>query len=142
MNLHDYFASPDALTVSELAALVHVSVTQMRQWVHGYAGRIPRPANCVAIEVATDRRVTRPDLRPGDWRDIWPELIPLYPAVPAIKAAVLLSADMDLVDRRDGPLERRFVNLPTDGPDQRVAVEPRRAVDRQPKDISSTGQGG
>ncbi len=29
---------------------------------------------CVPIERATNGAVTRKDLRPGDWADIWPEL--------------------------------------------------------------------
>jgi DNA-binding transcriptional regulator YdaS (Cro superfamily) len=31
---------------------------------------------CVPIEVATDGAVTRADLRPGDWQQIWPEYQP------------------------------------------------------------------
>lgn len=30
---------------------------------------------CVAIERATNGQVTRKDLRPDDWRLIWPELV-------------------------------------------------------------------
>ena len=33
------------------------------------------PNRCVAIERATNGQVTRKDLRPHDWKDIWPELI-------------------------------------------------------------------
>jgi DNA-binding transcriptional regulator YdaS (Cro superfamily) len=29
---------------------------------------------CAAIEIATDKKVTRKDLRPDDWQRIWPEL--------------------------------------------------------------------
>ena len=32
------------------------------------------PELCVAIERATNGAVTRRDLRPDDWQDIWPEL--------------------------------------------------------------------
>lgn len=35
--------------------------------------RVP-PDACPAIERATGGQVTRKDLRPHDWRDIWPEL--------------------------------------------------------------------
>jgi len=31
-------------------------------------------ARCLAIERATSGAVTRRDLRPDDWQDIWPEL--------------------------------------------------------------------
>ena len=34
----------------------------------------PSPENCVAIEQATKKAVTRKDLRPDDWHLIWPEL--------------------------------------------------------------------
>lgn len=36
--------------------------------------RRPGPAYCVAIESVTQGAVTRRDLRPDDWRAIWPEL--------------------------------------------------------------------
>jgi len=32
------------------------------------------PALAVKIEHESDFQVTRPELRPDDWRDIWPEL--------------------------------------------------------------------
>jgi DNA-binding transcriptional regulator YdaS (Cro superfamily) len=39
------------------------------------AGIKPVPVErCVPIERATDGAVTRRDLRPDDWQDIWPEL--------------------------------------------------------------------
>lgn len=44
--------------------------------VHQWARRKKRvaAARCVAIEQATAGAVTRQDLRPEDWRRIWPEL--------------------------------------------------------------------
>lgn len=39
------------------------------------AGQSIGPEICVAIERATDGAVTRQDLRPSDWQDIWPELV-------------------------------------------------------------------
>lgn len=75
MNLHDYFQSPGSLSVGELAGKLGIkSDAQIRQWQHGYAGRRPDAANCVAIEKVTGGVVTRQDLRPDDWRAIWPEL--------------------------------------------------------------------
>lgn len=38
------------------------------------AGQSIGPEICVAIERASEGTVTRRDLRPDDWRDIWPEL--------------------------------------------------------------------
>ena len=64
--LRQFHAEEDRLpTMDEIA----------RQWQHGYASRLPGPAYCVAIEKATAGAVTRQELRPGDWRLIWPELI-------------------------------------------------------------------
>ncbi|WP_230676324.1 transcriptional regulator [Burkholderia gladioli] len=41
------------------------------------AGTAPiSPARCIRIERATGGAVTRCDLRPMDWRDIWPEFVP------------------------------------------------------------------
>ena len=75
MKLNKYFRAKASLSVAELAARIGVSEAQLRQWTHGYAGRQPGPANCVAIERETEQRVRRWDLRPGDWHLIWPELI-------------------------------------------------------------------
>lgn len=75
MNLHDYFQSPGSLSVSALAERIGVkSDAQVRQWQHGYAGRMPSPENCLAIERATGEAVTRADLRPDDYWLIWPDL--------------------------------------------------------------------
>ena len=38
------------------------------------AKQLPEPARCVDIERETFGAVTRRDLRPNDWRRIWPEL--------------------------------------------------------------------
>ena len=75
MNLHEYLSSPGALTVAELRDRIGAkSDAQLRQWQHCYADRRPSPENCVALERATDKKVTRQDLRPDDWQAIWPEL--------------------------------------------------------------------
>jgi DNA-binding transcriptional regulator YdaS (Cro superfamily) len=86
MNLHDYLASDDALTVGQLSAAIGAkSDMQVRQWQHGYADRVPGPAYCVAIERATGKKVRRWDLRPDDWHRIWPELLD-DPDAPKISA--------------------------------------------------------
>ena len=75
MNLHEYLSTPGCLSVTELARAIGApDPAQVRQWRHGYAGRKPEAAYCVAIEQATKGAVTRQDLRPEDWRRIWPEL--------------------------------------------------------------------
>jgi len=75
MQLKDYFQLPDSMSVADLRARIGVkSDAQIRQWQHGYADRLPSPANCLAIERATGGLVTRCDLRPHDYQDIWPDL--------------------------------------------------------------------
>lgn len=45
----------------------------LRNVAYGY--KTPGEKLCVAIERATGGAVTRRDLRPDDWREIWPELV-------------------------------------------------------------------
>ena len=59
--------------VSRLAEMVGVSSSAPSMWKA--RGRIP-VGHCAAIERATGGVVTRRDLRPDDWQDIWPELAP------------------------------------------------------------------
>ena len=54
---------------------VYLSQLSARQIDSTGASREPSPELCVKLEAATDRRVMRWDLRPDDWRRIWPELI-------------------------------------------------------------------
>ena len=75
MKLKEYLSMPGSLSVAQLAEKIGVkSDVQVRQWQHGYADRKPSPGYAVAIERATKGAVTRKDLRPDDWRQIWPEL--------------------------------------------------------------------
>ena len=76
MKLDDYLKT-GCMSVGELAEAIGAkSHLQVRQWQHGYAKRKPGPAYCIAIERVTNGEVTRRDLRPDDWQQIWPELIP------------------------------------------------------------------
>ena len=76
MRLDDYFKMPGSMTASELARAIGIKHSdQVRQWQHQYAGRMPSPENCVAVERATKGMVRRWDLRPADWHLIWPELV-------------------------------------------------------------------
>ena len=55
-----------------LARKINVSEVMISLWGNG---KRPVPVrHCVAIERATGGAVTRKDLRPHDWQDIWPEL--------------------------------------------------------------------
>jgi len=75
MNLSDYLRKEGALSISRLREMIGAkSDNQIRQWQHGYAGRIPSPKYASAIEKATNGAVRRQDLRPDDWWKIWSEL--------------------------------------------------------------------
>lgn len=55
-----------------LARHINVAASLVSQWG---SGTRPVPIErCVPIERATNGAVTRKDLRPDDWQEIWPEL--------------------------------------------------------------------
>ncbi|HYN54371.1 MAG TPA: YdaS family helix-turn-helix protein [Methylotenera sp.] len=56
----------------DFAEQMNVSNGMVNQWVNGT--RPIAPHQCVLIEKLTDGKVTRKDLHPDDWFDIWPEL--------------------------------------------------------------------
>lgn len=60
-----------ATSQSKLADAIGVKQQTISNWMKG--GAI-RPEHCSAIERFTDGAVTRRDLRPDDWQQIWPEL--------------------------------------------------------------------
>ncbi|WP_082133669.1 YdaS family helix-turn-helix protein [Vogesella sp. EB] len=55
-----------------LAKLAGVKPPVIQQWLKGERP-IP-PARCVLIEKGTGGAVTRQELRPDDWLQLWPEL--------------------------------------------------------------------
>jgi len=59
---------------ASLARALQVATPTVNQWVQGIRG-VPI-ARCLAIERATGGMVTRADLRPHDWQQIWPEYTP------------------------------------------------------------------
>jgi len=60
------------ISSSQLARQIGVSAAVVYQWRRGLR---PVPIErCAAIERATEGAITRRDLRPDDWADIWPEL--------------------------------------------------------------------
>ena len=59
--------------VSALAAKIGVGPSVVFNW---RARQAPVPVeHCAAIELATDGKVTRKELRPDDWQRVWPELV-------------------------------------------------------------------
>lgn len=71
MNLLDYLAR-DRRAAARLAADLGVRVQMIYPWANGR--RPCPPLRCLAIERATAGVVTRRELRPNDWADLWPEL--------------------------------------------------------------------
>jgi len=70
MKLNDFLSKRSR--GRKLAREINVSEVQISLWANG---KRPVPERrCVAIERATGGQVTRKDLRPHDWQDIWPEL--------------------------------------------------------------------
>lgn len=59
-------------SATALAALLGVSKGAVFQWK--LDGRMTPARHCVVIERATGGKVTRRELRPNDWAEIWPEL--------------------------------------------------------------------
>lgn len=55
-----------------LAQAVGLGQTAISNWIK--RGSTVPAEHCAAIETATAGAVTRRDLRPNDWQDIWPEL--------------------------------------------------------------------
>lgn len=69
MDLNQYVAQSSQ---AELAKLLGIAPSFVNQWV---SGKRPIPITiCVEIEQKTNGKVTRKELRPYDWKAIWPEL--------------------------------------------------------------------
>ncbi len=71
MNLKTYLSSRERGARSQLAAKLGISISYLSQLVSGKAPI--SVTRCIAIEQATQGAVTRSDLRPKDWQQIWPE---------------------------------------------------------------------
>jgi DNA-binding transcriptional regulator YdaS (Cro superfamily) len=71
MKLFDYVSKHGSKT--ELARAIGAQPQLVWQWATGVR---PVPLErCVPIEVATEGVVSREELRPDDWQNIWPELV-------------------------------------------------------------------
>jgi DNA-binding transcriptional regulator YdaS (Cro superfamily) len=60
---------------NEIARIAEKPITQAHiwNWINRADGLAP-PEYCAAIEQVVQRKVTRKELRPNDWKKIWPEL--------------------------------------------------------------------
>jgi DNA-binding transcriptional regulator YdaS (Cro superfamily) len=86
MKLKDWISDPSAPRgrSTDLARGIGAQPSLISQWAHGI--RSVPVERCVAIERATAGAVTRRDLRPHDWADIWPELAANDSTGPAVAA--------------------------------------------------------
>lgn len=71
MKLNEYISSARGNSAS-LSKSIVISMSYLSQMASGEAAISPQ--RCVLIERATNGQVTRQELRPNDWQDIWPEL--------------------------------------------------------------------
>jgi DNA-binding transcriptional regulator YdaS (Cro superfamily) len=67
-----------------VASRMGITAQRLCNWVD--RGAVP-VEHCPAVEEATERRIRRWHLRPGDWHRIWPELIATDGAPPIEAAA-------------------------------------------------------
>jgi len=67
---------------AKMAALLGVTPQAVCFWRDGK--RALPVQHCAVIERATGGAVTRRDLRPDDWAEIWPELAANQPAAQAV----------------------------------------------------------
>lgn len=72
MDLRTYLAEQPRGSARKLANDLSVSPSYLSQLASGKTRRSPE--RCVQIERATGGQVTRRELRPDDWQQIWPEL--------------------------------------------------------------------
>lgn len=72
MNLKTYLSRLERGGASRLASDLGVSISFLSQMASGIASI--SPARAVEIEKATSGAVTRKDMRPDDWKAIWPEI--------------------------------------------------------------------
>ena len=78
MDLRTYLDKAGHGASRRMAQALGAYASDVSNWASGR--RKPGVAVCVAIEQHTSGEVTRRDLRPDDWQDIWPELAEVSPA--------------------------------------------------------------
>lgn len=72
MELNDYLISHGRGSTSQLARAIGAHAPDVSRWA---SKQRPVPERfAAAIERETQSAVTRRDLRPRDWQQIWPEL--------------------------------------------------------------------
>lgn len=72
MDIKTYL-SKNGISQSAFAEMTGVTQGMVWQWLQGL--RPVSPSSCVVIEKFTNNDISRRDLRPDDWHEIWPELV-------------------------------------------------------------------
>lgn len=72
MNLKTYLSQQERGSATKLAKQLSISISYLSQITAGTCA--VSPGRCIEIEKATSGLVSRKDLRPSDWEQIWPEL--------------------------------------------------------------------
>ncbi|WP_186239475.1 transcriptional regulator [Burkholderia gladioli] len=73
MNLKEFISTCERGTAKRLAEFLDVSASYLSQMASGESPISEK--RCVLIENFFEGRISRRDLRPDDWQDIWPELV-------------------------------------------------------------------
>ena len=79
-KLRQYINSLSVDKQHEFASSCGTSISYIRKIISSDGKLFFGPAICRRIEEKTDCLVTRKDLRPNDWHEIWPELATQEPA--------------------------------------------------------------
>jgi DNA-binding transcriptional regulator YdaS (Cro superfamily) len=74
MDLKTFLSSAPRGSAVAISRALGVSEVMVSQWSKGVKA-VP-VKRCAALEAATHGAVTRKDLRPNDWHELWPELAP------------------------------------------------------------------
>lgn len=72
MKLHDFLTNEGWGSATALARAINAHAPDILRWA-SYERPCP-VRRAIQIERATQGQVTRKDLRPDDWHEIWPEL--------------------------------------------------------------------
>lgn len=72
MKLIDFLAKQPRGTAAEIARKLNTKLSNFSAWTHERK-KVPI-RHCLKIEKLTNGAVTRKDLRPDDWAEIWVEL--------------------------------------------------------------------
>ncbi len=86
MTLIEFITTSKRGSGIALAKTLQVSQPTVSDWCTGKK-RVP-VERCASIERATNGAVTRKDLRPDDWQEIWPELATTNPSTEPAAAGV------------------------------------------------------